>query len=95
MNSQFKATVILLVQKESIFGYWSFIELEHNTVAAKPWFCLVSTEGANYNCSLLDTDTWAVLSQGIQDDIGAKSTNWLAGWLTIIRSMGFGRVLFQ
>ena len=31
----------------------------------------------------LDTATWAVSSQGIQDDLGAKSTNWMAGWLTI------------
>ena len=30
--------------------------------------------------SLLDTATWAVSSQGIQDDLGAKSTNWLAGY---------------
>ena len=28
---------------------------------------------------LLDTTTWAVSSQGMQDHFGAKSANWLAG----------------
>ena len=32
---------------------------------------------------LLDTATWAVSSQGMQDHFGAKSGNWLAGQLTI------------
>ena len=40
MNSQFKATVIFFGEKRSIFYYWSFKEFEHNTVAAKLWFCL-------------------------------------------------------
>ena len=32
---------------------------------------------------LLDTATWAVSSQEMQDHFGAKCANWLAMWLSI------------
>ena len=33
-----------------------------------------------YEPFLLDTATWAVSSQGMQDHFGAKFANWLAGY---------------
>ena len=35
---------------------------------------------------LLDRTTWAVASQGMQDHFGAKSANWLVGWLSKFQS---------
>ena len=32
---------------------------------------------------LLDTATWVLSSQGMQDHFGAKFANWLPGWLAI------------
>ena len=49
--------------------------------ASKIYEAKVRDKSISNGWLLLDTATRAVSSQEIQHDLGAKSTNWLAGWL--------------